>query len=171
MKGLFFIAVLGICLSSCNQTPVKHRLSPKALLARQDSLKGDLLKTDLAFSQLAEDKGRGTAFVAYADSSATMLREYSMPVTGKDAIAKMLTQYADSTSGVKVSWIPITSDVALSGDLGYTYGTYTIETKNMDHLGGTYCTIWKRTRANGWKFVLSTGNEGVNAAGTDLSGL
>jgi len=170
MKGLFCAAILAVCFCSCNQKTGRPHRTEKEIVARQDSLKGDLLKTDLAFSQLSEEKGRNAAFIEYADSSATMLREFSMPTTGKDAIAKLLNQYPDT--GAKITWLPISSDVARSGELGYTYGTYTIESKNMDHFGGTYCTVWKRSKAHGWKFLLSTGNEGLSAASdSDLSGL
>jgi ketosteroid isomerase-like protein len=163
MKGILFITAIVICFCSCNQTQAgHHHLDRKALIARQDSLKDDLLKTDIAFSQLSENKGRNAAFLAYADSSATMLRNFSPATTGIDAIAKLLNQFPDSA--VKLSWLPISSDVALSGDLGYTYGTYTIESKGSDHFGGTYCTVWRRHKTSGWKFVLSTGNEGIKPA-------
>jgi hypothetical protein len=154
--------LLAVCFCSCSQKPAgHHRLDKKALIARRDSLKDDLLKTDLAFSQLSEDKGRNTAFLAYADSGATMLRNFSAPTTGVDAIAKLLSQFPDTAT--KLFWLPISSDVAISGDLGYTYGTYTLESKTMDRFAGTYCTVWKRSKANGWKFLLSTGNEGVKS--------
>jgi hypothetical protein len=162
MKNLFLIVLLAACFCSCNQKHEGHHWDKKAIIERQDSLKGDLLKTDLAFSQLSEDKGRNAAFLQYADSSATMLREFSAPTTGVDAIAKLLSQYPDSAT--KLTWLPISSDVARSGELGYTYGTYIIETKNQDHFGGTYCTVWKRTKAHNWKFIVSTGNEGVKPA-------
>ena len=160
MKGIFFLIALAICFCSCNQQPSgHHHLSKKERVERRDSLKGDLLKTDLAFSQLSEDKGRNAAFLAYADSGATMLRNFSTPTTGLDAVAKLLAQFPDTAA--KLTWLPISSDVAMSGELGYTYGTYTVETKSSDHFGGTYCTVWKRTKTNGWKFLLSSGNEGV----------
>ena len=151
---------------SCNQPQASHHLDKKELVARRDSLKDDLLKTDLAFSQVSEEKGRNAAFMQYADSSATMLREFSSPTSGIDAIAQLLGKYPDTAT--KLTWVPISSDVAYSGELGYTYGTYTIETKGKDHFGGTYCTIWRRNRSHDWKFVLSTGNEGVQAADRDL---
>lgn len=170
MKGILFCTMLTVCFCSCNQQPAKHhRLSEKAIIARQDSLKGDLLKTDLAFSQFAEEKGRNAAFETYADSSAVMLRKFSMPINGKDAIVKMLSQYPDTA--VKLSWIPVYSDVARSGDLGYTYGTYTLESKSNERSAGTYCTVWKRSRENGWKFLLSTGNQGLRRPDDKLAGL
>ena len=167
MKSLFMILSVAIGLVSCNQKPEGHQWDKKATLARQDSLRDDLLKTDIAFSQLSEDKGRNAAFLQYADSNAAMLREFSAPTNGVDAIAKLLNQYPDSSA--KLSWVPISSDVARSGELGYTYGTYTIETKGKDHFGGTYCTVWKRTRTHNWKFVVSTGNEGIRPEDKDLA--
>ena len=162
MKGFFFIVSLAVCFCSCQPKETHgHRLSPEALRQRQDSLKDDLLKTDLAFSQMSEEKGRNAAFLAYADRDATMLRQFSMPTTGKAAISNLLNQYPDSAT--KLSWIPVRSDVARSAELGYTYGTYTLEVKGVDKFGGTYCTIWKRSKANGWKYLVSTGNPGVKA--------
>ena len=160
------MVAVAACFCSCNQPHAGHQLDKKELIARRDSLKDDLLKTDLAFSQVSEEKGRNTAFMQYADSSATMLREFSTPTTGMDAIGQLLSKYPDTAA--KLTWMPISSDVANSGELGYTYGTYTIETKGKGHFGGTYCTIWKRTRSHNWKFVLSTGNEGVQATDRDL---
>jgi hypothetical protein len=160
MKSFFLISALAVCFCSCSEKHNGHHWDRKAMIARQDSLKDDLLKTDIAFSQVSEEKGRNAAFIQYADSSATMLREYSEPTTGVDAIAKLLNQFPDNA--MKLTWLPISSDVARSGELGYTYGTYVVETKNQDHFGGTYCTIWKRSKAHGWKFVVSTGNEGVS---------
>ena len=162
MKGFFFIVFLAVCFCSCNsKTTERHRLSKEELRQRQDSLRDDLLKTDLAFSQMSEDKGRNAAFLAYADSDATMLRQFSLPTTGKAAISNLLSQFPDSSA--KLTWIPVHSDVARSAELGYTYGTYTLEVKGVDKFGGTYCTIWKRSKANGWKYLLSTGNPGVKA--------
>jgi hypothetical protein len=152
---LFAVAVC----AGCDKGDKHPRLTPAQRAARVDSLKDELLKADLAFSQLSEEKGRNAAFAAYADSGATMLRPYSEPVTGKDAIVNMLNAHPDS--GFVLTWVPIRSDVALSGEIGYTYGTYVLEYPKTDKSGGTYCTIWKRGKDHQWKFTLSTGNEGI----------
>jgi ketosteroid isomerase-like protein len=159
MKYLFPVVILSAMLCACNQHTQRPRLTPQQRAARLDSLKTDLLKTDIAFSQLSEDKVRNVAFTEYADSSATILRSYSMPISGKDTIISMLNNHPDTS--FKQIWTPISADVARSGDLGYTYGTYYVETKNADKSGGTYCTVWKKDPAGKWKFILSTGNEGV----------
>lgn len=161
MKLYSFVFLALIFIYGCNQQQTGYRqLSPDVRAKLMDSLKAELLKTDLAFSQLSEQKGRNAAFLEYADSSATMLRPYSMPLTGKDSILVMLSAHPDTS--ITLTWIPVYADISRACDLGYTYGTYYIETKNLDKAGGTYCTIWKRNRqTNKWKFVLSTGNEGL----------
>ena len=160
MKYYLLLVVAAICLGSCNN----HESAPpshEAMKAHMDSLRNDLLQTDLAFSQLSEQKGRNAAFVSYAAEHATLLRPFSMPVTGKDTIEKLLSTYPDTS--YTLTWVPIRADVAHSGELGFTYGTYSLNIKNIGKEEGTYCTIWKKDKNHSWKFVLDTGNEGLNS--------
>jgi ketosteroid isomerase-like protein len=161
MKYFLLSAVIvsAICFSSCNHP--EARPSHEEMKARMDSLRNDLLQTDLAFSQLSEQKGRNAAFISYAAEHATLLRPFSMPVTGKDTIAKLLNSYPDSL--YTLTWVPIRADVAHSGELGFSYGTYSLNIKNIGKEEGTYCTIWKKDKNHSWKFVLDTGNEGLNS--------
>jgi ketosteroid isomerase-like protein len=158
-KYLLLLSAIGF-LCACNQQE-PHHLSAAERKLRIDSLKANLLETDIAFSNLAEESGRNNAFLQYADSSAVMLRKWSKPVTGLNNIVGMLSNHADTA--VKLSWMPIYADVSRAGDLGYTYGTYLIEHKDGQKHTGTYCTIWKRKHNTGWKFVLGTGNDGLKA--------
>ncbi len=163
MKNNFLLLVVfAACLSACNTNNERTRLSPEERAARMDSLRSDLLKTDLAFSELSEQKGRNTAFTAYAADNATFLRPYSMPVTGKDTIISLFKAHPDTA--YVLTWVPIRSDVSRSGDLGFTYGTYSLEIKNIGKEEGTYCTVWKKDKDHKWKFVLDTGNEGLKTS-------
>jgi ketosteroid isomerase-like protein len=157
MKYFLLLVVAAISLGSCNQKPAMP--SPEARKARLDSLRNDLLQTDLAFSQLSEQKGRNAAFISYAAENATLLRPYSMPITNKDSIVNLFNAYADSNYAL--TWVPIRADVARSGELGFTYGTYSLVVKNAGKEEGTYCTVWKKDKNHSWKFVLDTGNEGL----------
>ena len=62
----------------------------------------------------------------------------------------------------KISWTVKQAEVAQSGDLGFTRGTY--EDSYTDASGkampdnGKYVTIWKRQADGTWKFVLDGGN-------------
>lgn len=161
MKYFTLLFVVALAVTSCNQK-VDLAKRHEAMLARVDSLRHDLLKTDLAFSEMSQQKGRNVAFLAYLDDNATLLRPNSMPITGKDSIMGLFANHPDT--GIILSWVPIKADVARSGDLGYTYGTYQVEIKGIGNEEGTYCTVWKRDKEHGWKFVMDTGNEGLNNA-------
>ena len=129
--------------------------------AMMDSLRNDLLKTDIAFSELSEQKGRNAAFAEYAADNATLLRPFSRPLTGRDSIKSMLAMHPDSS--YKLTWTPISADVARSGEIGFTYGTYSLDIKNVGKEEGTYATVWHKDSTKTWKFILDTGNEGLSS--------
>ena len=117
-----------------------------------------LIETDKLFSLSAEKTGFKKAFVEFAHTDAVLLRENSMPIVGKTAIEKLFEK-ADTT-GIDFSWEPLAGDIAASGDLGYTYGVYTIKTDSLIEKG-TYVSIWEKDESGEWKYVLETGNEGI----------
>ncbi|HSO88434.1 MAG TPA: nuclear transport factor 2 family protein [Draconibacterium sp.] len=117
-----------------------------------------LLETDRKFSATSVEKGFNIAFIEFAHHDAVLLRENSMPVVGKESVIKLFEK-AD-TSGVQFTWEPLAGDIAKSGELGYTYGIYTF-TKDTLTKNGTYVSIWKKDGAGDWKFVLDSGNEGI----------
>ena len=157
-NNLLLLLLTAVGFAACNNNN-GSQLSPEARAARMDSLRNDLLKTDIAFSALSEEKGRNQAFIEYAADNATFLRPYSMPVTGKDTIINLFKARPDTA--YILTWMPIRSEVSRSGELGFTYGTYALKIKNIGNEEGTYCTVWKKDKDKKWKFVLDTGNEGL----------
>jgi ketosteroid isomerase-like protein len=120
--------------------------------------KEQLLETDRKFSATSVEKGYNRAFIEFAHPDAVLLRPNSMPVTGSKAV-KGLFEKAD-ISGVIFNWEPLAGDIAKSGELGYTYGIYTF-TKDTVTTKGTYVSIWKKDAAGNWKYILDSGNEGI----------
>jgi ketosteroid isomerase-like protein len=61
-----------------------------------------------------------------------------------------------------LTWTPVHADMAASGDLGYTYGTY--EFRSIGKAGkpsieyGKYVSIWKKQKDGSWKVVMDMGN-------------
>jgi ketosteroid isomerase-like protein len=107
---------------------------------------------------MAEEMGYAKAFTEYAHPDAVLLRKNSMPVTGKPAIEKLFGN--KTPDNVHFSWQPLNGDIAGSGELGYTYGIYTLETdSNVER--GTYVSIWKKDNKGEWKYILDSGNEGT----------
>ena len=97
------------------------------------------------------------AFIEYIDEDGVLLRPNHLPIIGADAI-DFLTQVNDSS--YSLTWKPLTGSIASSGELGYTYGVYTVQLKDTT-LKGTYVSIWKKNTEGKWKFVLDAGNEGI----------
>ena len=110
------------------------------------------------FSEFSISHGMNAAFVAYADTSAILLRPGMKPVIGNTVYCNLLKQSDDS--GFNLSWEPTGADIAASGELGYTYGIYTFSS-GQSRQKGTYVTIWKLNPEGKWKFVLDTGNAGL----------
>jgi ketosteroid isomerase-like protein len=117
----------------------------------------EIMRADRAFSALSELKGMKEAFLEYADSSAVLLRPGYFPIVGKDVFEYLNNQ---NDSGTLLTWSPENAGMAISGDLGYTYGIYTFKTTDTV-MQGTYVTIWQRQADGSWKYLLDAGNEGI----------
>jgi ketosteroid isomerase-like protein len=115
----------------------------------------NLVKQDLEFSDAALNVSFLKAFQTYAAAEVRLFRENSNPFIGKQAAILAL-----SNRNELLAWQATGEDVSRSGDLGYTYGTYTANsddaTKKLIERGN-YLRIWKKQ--NGvWKVVLDVAN-------------
>jgi ketosteroid isomerase-like protein len=137
------------------QIPVKERLA---------SMKSDpstvLLEVDRAFNRRAQEVGVPAAFVEFAAEDAVMYRNGMDPIIGKEAIAKLLAPEGASI----LIWKPQTADIAESGDLGYTRGSFTLTTApsadgtpGQGPFEGYYVSIWKKQPDGSWKWVFDNG--------------
>src|SRR5881409_2862666 len=63
----------------------------------------------------------------------------------------------------RILWRPVAGDVAAGGDLGFTVGEAEIHTVAPDGAPRTgytkYLTVWRRTDAGEWRYVIDGGNE------------
>ncbi len=141
------ILILNACNTETHVTPDKNA----------DAL--EIINADKAFSDMSRQLGMKKAFLQYISKEGVILRPGFMPIVGADAI-DYLSQINDTA--YKISWVPSHGDIANSGELGYTYGIYTLATADTT-LKGTYVSIWKKQSDGEWKFVLDTGNEGVGS--------
>ena len=138
-------------------------ITPGCLQKVKPASEEELLAVDRAFSELSADKGMKHAFLEYAADNVVMLRKNKLPVEGKNALAVHFTTFSDT--GFVLTWEPLFADIAMSGDLGYTYGIYTSLNHTKDgsktESRGTYVSIWRKDNSGNWKFVLDSGNEGT----------
>ncbi len=99
--------------------------------------------------------------LAFCDERCSMLMPNAPMVTGKPAIRKLLAVHLAPQSP-KVSWHPNKADVASSGELGYTSGSYKMSFKNAAGVPvaekGKYLIVWKRQADGAWKVLFDISN-------------
>jgi ketosteroid isomerase-like protein len=123
---------------------------------------GQLLKADMDFSALSAREGMHKAFLEYVADSGVILRDKSYPLEGRRAIASLFEGSSDTS--FTLTWEPVYEKIALSGELGYTYGYFTSRIKaSGEEERGTYLTIWQKQADGRWKFVMDTGTQGLPA--------
>ncbi len=148
-NGFFFITVFVFLISCTSKKPDNNVVEDKFLL----------MDTDRSFSKLSEQKGIKFALIQFIDTKGVLLKPASIPIVGGQAI-NYISQLYDSS--YTMTWEPKGGDVASSGDMGYTYGVYSVKPIDRDTiLYGTYVSIWKQQSDGKWKFVLQSQNEGI----------
>jgi len=149
-RNVLLFTMLLLSFNSCETTD-KH-----------EQMKSELMKIDREFSNLSLEIGSHESFLAYIDDSCILLRPNRYPVVGREKIEEM---YSKPDTSFSLSWEPLNADISSSGDMGFTYGIYTIHMDSPEgekvKKEGTYVTIWKKNKAGQWKFVLDTGNQGL----------
>ncbi|MEO6550204.1 MAG: DUF4440 domain-containing protein [Ferruginibacter sp.] len=150
IQNSLLILMVSVMASSCSE----KKPAPAPI-----DYKAGMMESDRAFSKMSEQKGMKAALMQFIDAKGVLLRPGTVPIVGGEAI-NYISQGNDSS--YTMTWEPNGATVANSGELGYTYGIYSLKLKNKDTvLYGTYVSIWKRQPDGTWKFVLETGNEGI----------
>ena len=122
--------------------------------ATPEKYKLEIADAERAFAAMAKREGLQAAFSAFAAEDAVIERNGRL-IRGREAIAAF---YADARyRRAGLAWSPERVEVSASGDLGYTWGSYTFTA--TDSLGtaqrseGIFHTVWKRQPDGSWKFV------------------
>jgi ketosteroid isomerase-like protein len=123
-----------------------------------EALRESIVAADRALSASARE-GTPAAYFAATTDQTIVHRARMRPAIGSSSIR-------DALAGMKVSYLwqpPIGAGVALSGDVGYTYGSgearYDPSTnKPAEPLH--YARFWKRQRDGRWKVVLEVAPPG-----------
>ena len=153
-----FVIDLGISHGPpTNQNPKletgKESKSRKPSKSDLNALRAELIKRDWEFSSEAQSKGIRNAFLSYSTNEVRLLRNDKFPFVGREAVKKAFGKEKESWTSQ-----PDFADVAGSGDLGYTYGTYEIKRVGVAKgEKGNYLRIWKQ-RDNKWKIELEVTN-------------
>jgi ketosteroid isomerase-like protein len=113
-----------------------------------------ILDRDRRFSEASLKQGLVKAFAAYSSPEVRLYREGHLPFIGRAAAVKGL-----ANSKGNYAWKQLGGDAAVSGDLGYTHGTYEVADAAKKVIEqGSYVRIWRKTDAGEWQIALDVIN-------------
>ncbi|MBK7872102.1 MAG: DUF4440 domain-containing protein [Saprospiraceae bacterium] len=119
-----------------------------------EKAKSEVWQAELDFSALASKEGIMIAFYTNAAEDAVINRGGNV-IKGRDAIKAFYDK--DNYKTAKLVWTPDFVDIAVSGDLAYTYGKFTFSGTGADgkeiKSEGIFHTVWKKQKDGSWKFV------------------
>lgn len=126
-----------------------------------------LLAADSAFDAAVASGGSQAWVDTFADGGA-MIQEGVGEIRGQAAILEAVG-YLDQPD-MSLRWTPDRADIAASGDLGWTTGSYVFRATDPEgnpiEGRGRYVSIWRRQEDGRWKVVMDLGNP-VDGAGAD----
>jgi ketosteroid isomerase-like protein len=108
---------------------------------------GTLAQADQSLNDRISDAGAARAYAERMIGASRLHRPGLRPAVGPDAIAAWATANAASMSAASTA-----AEAAASGDLGYSYGTYTVTTPVSQK--GAYVRVWTRDISGAW-FVVA----------------
>jgi uncharacterized protein (TIGR02246 family) len=152
---------LTICLmifaAGCSQAPTPAPAPPDTRAADEKALRDG--ETAWVSDWTAKDPEKIASH--YADDATLMVPD--MPAAkGKEEIRKALKMITDDPKA-SLQFTTASAEVAKSGDIGYTQGTYTMmytdpKTKKVLHEKGKYVTVYKRQADGSWKAIEDINN-------------
>ena len=144
----FYILLIPVIALACNVT------------INVDNERENLIQTDKDFALLSVKSGAAVAFNQYLTDDASQLPAGKIPVHGRINIYDNMKANQDSYT---LNWSPQYAEVSKSGELGYTWGTYTLTFTNdageEQKSYGKYLNIWKKQQDGSWKVSVDMGNE------------
>ena len=118
-----------------------------------------LLAADRAFGRAAAERGL-EGWLSFFAQDATIFPPRRAIVTGLEAIRNHYGETGFTPEGL--TWEPVSAEVAASGDLGFSYGTWSFEGPGADgqtgRATGKYLTVWRRQADGSWKVIADIGS-------------
>jgi len=147
------MAVLGLAaMASGEETAAPEAPDETAVLTEQ------LLAVDRAWAETPPD---ADAFASFFAAGGRLFPPGAPLAEGQEAILELMRPLFASP-GYALEWQATAADVAASGDLGFTFGTF--EQKGQDEAGaptrvvGKYVTVWRRGDDRTWRVVADIFN-------------
>lgn len=162
MKNLFGIAAcLGLVVGLTGALTAMSSARPvMAGEADPDSDVKALIKLDDEWCKAAATRDAAKVASYYAEDAIAYPPNEPM-AKGRAAAQKVWAAYLADAS-FSISWKTLHAEVARSGELGYTTGTYEDSFKGPDgkkvEEKGKYVCVWKKQKDGSWKAIHDTWN-------------
>jgi ketosteroid isomerase-like protein len=146
------------------KTSVKPR--PSAKQNRNKREVNDLLAADAAWLKAYQSKDVAATAGFYAPEGA-MLAPNRPALSGKHALTKFIAK-SFTLRDYDIIWHPQKAQVARSGELGYTSGSYEMSfrqpRKKLFFDKGKYLMVWKKQPDGAWKVLFDISNSDLPSA-------
>ena len=130
-----------LALAACRSGPPQERVD-----------RFELLQADREFARASASRGLEAWPPSFA-SDAVIFPLGDAPVVGLGAIRDYWETHAFDPS--RMRWEPLDARISAGGDLGYTWGTWTME--GPVPASGKYLTVWRRQGDGSWKVEADIG--------------
>jgi ketosteroid isomerase-like protein len=126
-----------------------------AIAGAADVALNSMVDTERAFARLSAEKGMRAAFLAYIADDGVGFRPGPVP------LKETMRNDPEPSPGLRLLWEPRYGDIAVSGDLGYITGPFTVESPAPDggirRRQGCFFSIWRLQTGGEWRNVLDIG--------------
>jgi ketosteroid isomerase-like protein len=114
-------------------------------------LRTELMEAERNFRSEVSKRGIVDVLGEFVSPQARVYRQNGYPIIGSDSIRAYF-----SLKSYLSTWDPLQCDIAVSGDLGYVYGSYEVQGAVEGSTGsekGYYVRVWKQNAQNRWMIV------------------
>src|SRR5215211_3439230 len=127
----------------------------------------DMVKTEQAFSKMAEEKNTRDAFMAFIADDGLLFRPGA--VNGKKwMIEHPAPPPQNPDKKPLLAWQPSFAGIAASGDMGFTTGPWEAKADIKDEKPrgyGHFVTVWKKQADGTWRFAVDLGIDHPQSGG------
>lgn len=115
----------------------------------------EIIGIDRAFSQASLAEGAPAAMAAFAADDGRLFVSGRPAATGATGIAGALANWE---AGSVLQWTPAGADIAARGDMGYSWGSWTLTRPGAQPAAGSYVSVWRRDGLGRWRYLAHIAN-------------
>jgi ketosteroid isomerase-like protein len=110
---------------------------------------------DNAFSKAAREQGVPAAMASFAADDGRVFLSRAPMIAGRESIER---QYAGWDAQSLLQWAPAGAEISARGDMGFSWGRWTLTREGGEPASGNYVSVWRRDGDGKWRFLANIGN-------------